>query len=95
MICYMFKSIAGDIFKLLLYPTRTDYLYVGRNYIVSNLLVLFIFQAPSISSKHGMDEMEADDGSKVMFDFDQGFNTQGFTQEQVDGESLLIGWRHL
>lgn len=41
-------------------------------------------QAPSISSKHGMDEMDADDGSKVMFDFDQGFNTQGFTQEQVD-----------
>ena len=47
---------------------------------------IITIQAPSISSKHGMDEMDADDGTKVMFDFDQGFNTQGFTQEQVDGE---------
>ena len=43
-------------------------------------------QAPSVSSKH--DEMEAtpDANNGVMFDFDQGFNPQGFTQEQVDGE---------
>lgn len=42
-------------------------------------------QAPSVSSKHGVDEMEADDmdGSKIIFDFDQGYN-QAFTQEQVD-----------
>ena len=45
--------------------------------------------APSVSSKHGPDDMEDDQsatmGDRMMFDFDQGFN-QGYTQEQVDGE---------
>lgn len=43
-------------------------------------------QAPSVSSKHNLDEMEAEDmdQSRAMFDFDQGFATPGFTQEQVD-----------
>lgn len=43
---------------------------------------------PSVSSKHGLDEMETGnemDTTQMMFDFDQGFN-QGFTQEQVDGD---------
>lgn len=47
----------------------------------------FLMQAPSVSSKQNLDEMDAQeemDTSRVMFDFDQGF-TQGFTQEQVDG----------
>eukprot|EP00918_Siedleckia_nematoides_P086845 GHVU01191114.1.p1 GENE.GHVU01191114.1~~GHVU01191114.1.p1 ORF type:complete len:806 (-),score=97.60 GHVU01191114.1:991-3330(-) len=45
-------------------------------------------QAPSVSSKQGMEEtgMEEDmETSRIIFDFDQGFQTQpGFTQEQVD-----------
>ena len=43
-------------------------------------------RTPSISSKHGPDEMDTEenmDTSCIMFDFDQGFN-QGYTQEQVD-----------
>jgi catenin beta 1 len=43
-------------------------------------------RAPSISSKHGPDDMDTEenmDTSRIMFDFDQGFN-QGYTQEQVD-----------
>ena len=40
-----------------------------------------------MSSKHGPEDMDQDDAgldaSRMMFDFDQGFN-QGFTQEQVD-----------
>ncbi len=48
-------------------------------------------QAPSVSSKHGIDEMEAEemDTSRVIFDFDQGFQAQGFTQEQVDGKPCV------
>jgi hypothetical protein len=42
-----------------------------------------------VSSKHNVDEMDADDG-KIMFDFDQGFNPQGFTQEQVDGRYHML-----
>lgn len=38
-------------------------------------------QVPSLSGKED-DEME---GDQLMFDLDQGF-TQGFTQDQVDGE---------
>ena len=45
--------------------------------------------APSVSSKHGVDEMDTGDDqmdtSRMLFDIDQGFN-QGFSQEQVDGE---------
>lgn len=47
---------------------------------------------PSVSSKHGLDEMETGnemDTTQMMFDFDQGFN-QGFTQEQVDGDYSII-----
>lgn len=40
-------------------------------------------QAPSLSGKE--EEM---DGDQLMFDLDQGF-TQGFTQDQVDGNTLL------
>ena len=50
-------------------------------------------QAPSVSSKHGPEEMDAAnetntdlDMSRGMFDFDQSFN-QGFTPDQVDGKS--------
>jgi len=43
--------------------------------------------APSVSSKHGVDEMDTGDDqmdtSRMLFDIDQGFN-QGFSQEQVD-----------
>lgn len=39
-------------------------------------------QVPSLSGKED-DEME---GDQLMFDLDQGF-AQGFTQDQVDGES--------
>lgn len=42
---------------------------------------------PSVSSKHGLDDMDTGEGmdtSRMMFDFDQGFSTQAFTQEQVD-----------
>lgn len=44
--------------------------------------------APSVSSKHGINEMDAEnemDASPMMYEFDPGFN-QGFTQEQVDGK---------
>lgn len=40
-------------------------------------------QAPSLTGKE--DDME---GDQLMFDLDHGF-TQGFTQEQVDGKSIL------
>lgn len=43
--------------------------------------------APSVSSKHGIDEMDTGndmDAAQMMFGSDNGFN-QGFTQEQVDG----------
>lgn len=40
---------------------------------------------PSVSSKHGVDEMDTgEDASQMMFDFDTGGFGQGFTQEQVD-----------
>lgn len=47
-------------------------------------------QAPSVSSKHGAEDMEenANDMSG-MFDFEQSFN-QGFTQDQVDGMYLTF-----
>jgi catenin beta 1 len=41
-------------------------------------------QAPSLTGKE--DDLEND---QLMFDLDQGF-TQGFTQEQVDGEYIHI-----
>lgn len=44
--------------------------------------------APSVSSKHGINEMDTDnemDAAPTMYEFDPGFN-QGFTQEQVDGK---------
>lgn len=44
-------------------------------------------QAPSVSSKHGPEDMDQEDpnmdSSGMMFNFDQGFNP-GFSQEQVD-----------
>ena len=46
-------------------------------------------QAPSVSSKQGIDDMETDmDTSRMMFDFDQGYG-QGFTQEQVEGRGVF------
>ena len=47
-------------------------------------------QAPSVSSKQGIDDMETDmDTSRMMFDFDQGYG-QGFTQEQVEGRGRFL-----
>lgn len=40
-------------------------------------------QAPSLSGKSQHDDMEAEDSSQMMFDFNQEFS-QGFSQEQVD-----------
>ena len=62
--------------------------------IVTSLLYA---QAPSVSSKHGIDDTMDQDGpasqapqpdSAMMggFGMEQGFNPQGFTQEQVDGK---------
>lgn len=42
-----------------------------------------VTQAPSLSGKED-EEME---GDQLMFDLDQGF-AQGFTQDQVDGETI-------
>ena len=48
-----------------------------------------LFQAPSVSSKHGPDDLEGMtedmDMSRNMFGFDQTLEP-GFTQEQVDGK---------
>lgn len=43
-----------------------------------------VTQAPSLSGKED-EEME---GDQLMFDLDQGF-AQGFTQDQVDGETIV------
>ncbi|KAK2178971.1 hypothetical protein NP493_521g01056 [Ridgeia piscesae] len=54
--------------------------YIGDSGIHSGATT----QAPSVSSKQGIDDMETDiDTSRMMFEFDQGFS-QGFTQEQVE-----------
>ena len=64
---------------------------VGEAFVCRHVTTAFmqLFQGPpSVSSKHGLDDMDTGeeiDASRMMFDFDQGFN-QGFTQEQVDGE---------
>lgn len=44
-----------------------------------------VTQAPSLSGKED-EEME---GDQLMFDLDQGF-AQGFTQDQVDGETTVL-----
>ena len=47
-------------------------------------------QAPSVSSKHGLDGgMDVEDieiAQRLIYDFDDGFSHGGYTQEQVDGE---------
>ena len=59
--------------------------YIGDSGIHSGATT----QAPSVSSKQGIDDMETDmDTSRMMFDFDQGFG-QGFTQEQVEGVHIV------
>ena len=60
--------------------------------------VFFSLQAPSVSSKHNLDDdmdtaqapPSQPDTAQLMggFDFDPGFN-QGFTQEQVNGMFLV------
>jgi len=59
--------------------------YIGDSGIHSGATT----QAPSVSSKQGIDDMETDiDTSRMMFEFDQGFS-QGFTQEQVEGKQAV------
>ena len=47
-------------------------------------------QAPSVSSKHGVDPMEAcdemDAQQQLIYDFDNGFLHGNYTQEQINGK---------
>jgi len=73
-------------------PNQKAMMWQNQQYMDSGIQSGATTQAPSVSSKHGLDEdMETgnqppQDTSQMMgggFDFDPGFN-QGFTQEQVD-----------
>jgi len=49
--------------------------------------------APSVSSKHGLDGLDACDDldpQRLIYDFDNGYTQGGYTQEQVEGTYALL-----
>lgn len=52
-------------------------------------------QAPSVSSKHGLDGMdtcdEIDGSQHLLYDFDSGFGQNAYVQHPTDGKMLKFG----